>query len=158
MTNPSSKRNLVGLIPILLFAVLAVAVLSVLFTGADTYASITDRGNSAYTMRTAAQYVSTKLRQTDGEIGVDSFGDRNAVVITETINGAKYVTRIYCHGGYLYELFSSAEAEISPDGGEKLMKMDSLNAAMDDGLLTVQLSRGEKTRTVLFTVRNNKEG
>ena len=154
MTNHSSKRNFIGLIPILLFVILAASVLSILSSGADTYASITERGNSTYTTRTAAQYISTKLRQSDGVVGVEIFGQDTAVTITETINNQEYITRIYCYEGHLYELFSNALADMSPEDGEKLLPMDSMTATVDNGLLTIDIA-GQR---IVFAIRANKEG
>lgn len=154
MTNHSSKRNLIGLVPILLFMILAAFVLSILLSGADTYATITERGNTTYTTRTAAQYISTKLRQTDGVIGVENFGSETAITISETINGQEYITRIYCHDGYLHELFSNAIADMSPEDGEKLLPMDSMTATVENRLLTIDIA-GQR---VVFAIRVNKEG
>ncbi|MBE6617002.1 MAG: DUF4860 domain-containing protein [Ruminococcaceae bacterium] len=154
MTNHSSKRNLIGLVPILLFVILAASVLSILLSSADTYASITERGNSTYTTRTAAQYISTKLHQSDGVVGVEIFGQDTAVTITETINNQEYITRIYCYEGYLYELFSNALADMSPEDGEKLLPMDSMTATVDNGLLTIDIA-GQR---IVFAIRANKEG
>ena len=150
MTNHSSKNKLVGLIPLLLFAILAVSVLSVLFSGTKTYASITNRDSITYANRTTAQYFSTKLKQTDGLIGVEAFGNECAVTLAETINGTTYITRLYCYNGYLYELFSPASADVSPQDGEKLLKLNSMTATIDNGLLTINLDG----KTIVFAVRN----
>lgn len=105
------KHHLEGLAALLLFGVFAVCVLMVLLTGADTYHRLNRRDQSAYDARTAAQYITTKVRQTDWLdcVSVERFGDGDALVLADDIDGERYVTRVYTYDGYLMELFSALE-------------------------------------------------
>lgn len=54
----------------MLFGVFAGCVLGVLLTGADAYQRLTDRGQETFDERTAAQYLTTRVRQADAAGGV----------------------------------------------------------------------------------------
>ena len=95
MKRTSIQHHLDGLIALLLFGVFAVCVLAVLLTGANAYRRLTERDQSAYSRRTCAQYLATRVRQADSlnGISVESFGGTDALVLEET--GSEYLTRIY---------------------------------------------------------------
>ncbi len=151
MNRESSRIRLSGLVPLLLFAVLAAAVLTVLMTGAEQYGRLTERDQSTFVTRTAGQYVRTKLRQAGGEIGVDTFNGSPAVAMRESLNDFACVTWLYCYDGYLRELFALEGEVMSPDAGEKLLEMEALDAAMTDGMLTITLTDSEGgVQTILY--------
>ena len=66
------KRKTDALVVLLLFGVFAVCVLSVLLTGADAYQRLSERDRVSYDQRTAAQYLSTRVRQADRLGGVEA--------------------------------------------------------------------------------------
>ncbi len=150
MNRESTRTRLSGLVPLLVFAVLAMSVLTVLMTGAEQYNRLTDRDQSAFVTRTAGQYIHTKLRQAGGEIGVELFRGTPAVVIRENLNGFSCVTWLYCCDGYLRELFTLEGEEMLPDAGEKILEMETLDAALNGGLLTITLTDNEgMTQTIV---------
>lgn len=127
MRQHSRKHDLGGLLVLLLFAVFAVCILSVLLTSADTYRRLSGRDQGSYDRRTAAQYITTKVRQADrqGAVSVRSFDGQAALVLGEEIDGEQYETLIYYYDGYLRELFTSAGGEMLPEDGEKIMEAGS---------------------------------
>ena len=68
------------------------------------------------------------------------FGGGDALLLTQDIDGMEYVTRIYVSGGYLMELFSTADSEMSPEDGEKLMAAQALSASLSEGLLELSVT------------------
>lgn len=140
---------------LLVLAVFAVGILGVLLGGVSVYRRLTDRDQAVYDRRTAAQYLTTKLRQAPGSgaVSTGSFGDGDALVITEQWEGVSFVTRIYCHEGWLMELYSLAEGEFSPTDGQKIVPMDSLQAESRNGLLELTLTQGEESRQVRFDLK-----
>lgn len=144
------RRSLTGVLPGILLACLGIAVLWVLLSGASLLRGISHRNDTAYTLRTAGEYLTVKVRQSAGA-KIGTFGGCDAVLLEETIDGEVYLTRIYCWDGYLRELFSSAEAEMETADGEKLLKMETLTADGSEGLLTVTLASADgTTETVLL--------
>jgi hypothetical protein len=158
MKQQGKKLNVSGLLTLLLFAVFGVCILSVLLTGADAYRRLRERDQSSYSRRTAAQYIATKVRQADGmgKVYAASFdgvrGEGDTLFLEEEIDGTVYCTRIYCHEGYIRELFAEVQGEFSPEDGEKILKAEEARFALQDGLLTVELSlaEGEREELSLF--------
>ena len=131
------QHHMESLVVLLLFGVFAVCILSVLLTGAGVYRRLTERDTAAFERRTAAQYIAAKVRQADQRSGVSVgvFDGRDALVLTEEIDGVVYETRIYCHDGYLRELFAEAGTDLSAEDGQPVMEAQALHAAWDGRLL-----------------------
>lgn len=154
------KHQIDGLLAFLLLAVFTVCVLSVLLTGADVYRRLTTRDRDAYDRRTAIQYVAAKVRQADrsASVSLTQFGDGDALVLTQDIDGQAYLTRIYCHEGWFRELFSSTSGEFFPSDGEKVLKATGLDLSLEDGLLTVAITDSQGSETALSLSLRGGEG
>lgn len=154
MNRTGTKHHMDGLLALLLFGVFAVSILSVLLTGARVYSRLTLRDQSAYNQRTGLQYLATKVRQAQrGDlVWVEDFGGEEALVISEEWEGQTYLTRIYCHEGWLRELFTADGEGFLPEDGEKLLTARDLTFALEDGLLRAELtdSAGRTTALVLM--------
>lgn len=113
MNREQRKTRIESLLALLLFGVFALCVLVVLLTGADAYKGLTERDRTNYDGRTAAQYLTTRVRQADALEGIrlESFAGLDALVVSEDIEGELYETRIYCYDGYIRELFAVAEKD-----------------------------------------------
>lgn len=138
---------------LLLFGVFAVCLLAVLLTGANSYQALTQRDRAASDSRTCAQYLATRVRQADQyqAIGVEPFGDGDALAFRQDIDGRAYVTRVYVSGGWLMELFSAADLTLSPQDGERIMAAQALTAQQEDGLLRISITpaQGDPTQLLL---------
>ena len=163
------KRKVDSILALLLFAVFAVCILAVLLTGADTYQRLAERDQHGYDQRTAAQYVTTKIRQADvaGGVTLRVFEGRDALVLAEEIDGVRYETMLYCHDGYLCELFMEAEAlfgedgayAVNPEDGEKILTADVLLVYPDTpetGLWEMHLRTGEQEQTLRLYLRSGE--
>ncbi len=149
-----NERKADSLLALLLFAVFAVCVLSVLLTGADAYRGLASRDQTGYERRTAGQYLITRLHQSDraDAVTVEQFCGVDALVITEQYGGETYQTRIYCYGGYLRELFTASGTGFLPSDGEKVLEASGLTLKLEDGLLTAELTdaAGQTQRLALY--------
>lgn len=156
MKIQGTKHQMDGLLMLLLFGVFAVCVLAVLLTGAKAYRGLTARDQAAYDRRTCVQYIATRVRQGDvaGGVTVEPFRDTTALCLTQD----GYVTRVYWHDGYLMELYTSADAELYPEDGEKIMPLESLSLTMEDGLLTAEVgTAGGAVDTLCLSLRSGEE-
>ena len=137
MKKQGIRHQMDGLLMLLLFGVFAVCVLAVLLTGAKAYRGLTQRDQAAYDRRTCVQYIATRVRQGDvaGGVAVEPFEDTTALAMTQD----GYTTRVYWYDGYLMELYTSEDAELSPEDGEQIMPLESLTLSMEDGLLTAEI-------------------
>lgn len=149
MRNYAKAKSLSAIAALMVFAVFAVGILSVLLGGAGVYQRLTARDQSAYQNRTGVQYVATKVRQAEAAPQVDAFGGCDALVLSQQIGGVEYLTRVYCYDGWLRELFAAAEGNFSPEDGEKILPMDDLSLELDGGLLTVRLRNPDGTEAAL---------
>lgn len=150
MKTTPIKHQIDGLVALLLFGVFAVCVLAVLLSGADAYRRLTDRDMGAYERRTCVQYVATRVRQADaaGGVAVGDLGGTPALLL-----GAEegYATWVYCHNGWLMELYAAEDGDFDPADGERVVAARDLRAELADGLLRVTLrgARGEETELLL---------
>lgn len=151
MSKRSEKRSISGLAAALLLCVFALLILSVLLSGAGAYRRLTARGEENYDSRSSAQYVATKLRQAPSAESVElrSFGGSDCLCITEEIDGAEYITRVYCHDGWIRELFTLAEGDYSPEDGEKILEAESLGFSLENDLIRVTITDGGVTEFFL---------
>ena len=142
MMKRPSKQHISGLLALLLFTVFAVCILSVLMTGAGVYRRLAERDNTAYTQRTAAQYLSTKIRQAEHSdiIDVEEFQGAQAVTLRQDLGGVAFLTQIYCHDGYLRELYHLEGSGLTPADGEKILPMDSMSVEQVGSLLLIRLT------------------
>lgn len=147
MKHRLKQQSISALAALLMFGVFAVGILSVLLTGAGAYQRLTERDRLAYDSRTCAQYVATKVRQAGapGAVRVENFGGVDALVIVQEYDGVEYWNRIYCHDGWLKELFTAAQGEFAPEDGEKILPAQKLELERQNGLLRVKLTDGNGT-------------
>lgn len=152
MKRQSIKHQMDGLLMLLLFGVFAVCVLVVLFTGAKAYRGLTQRDQAAFNRNTCIQYIATRVRQADeeGGIAVESFGGVPALNLTSE----GYTTRVYCYDGWLMELYSFEDAQLEPQDGEQIIRLDSLELALEDGLLTARLDGAD---VLCLSLRSGEE-
>lgn len=138
----SGKLNVEGVLAFLLLGIFALCILGTLMQGVRVYRNLTERGQEAYDQRTAAQYLVTRVRQADRQdaVSVGVFDTVDALELTETIDGVEYVTRVYCFDGYIRELFSAASYEFRPADGQCILPAQALELAMEDGLLTAEIT------------------
>ena len=142
MRERSGQRSISGLAAALLLCVFALMILSVLLSGAGAYQRLTVRGEENYDSRSSAQYVATKLRQAPSAESVElrTFGGSDCLCITEEIEGAEYITRVYCHDGWIRELFTLAEGDFAPEDGEKILEAEALELSLENALVRVTVT------------------
>lgn len=145
---------------LLLFGVFTVCILIVLLTGADIYQRLSVRDQLSYDQRTAAQYLTTRVRQADrlGDVSIRRFEGQDALVFTEVIEGDAYETLVYCYDGYLRELFVAADGGFLPEDGEKVLAAQGLTIRQDGQLLDVELTSPSGELQVLSLYLRSRKG
>lgn len=153
------KRDMTGVLALLVFAVFMVSVLLVLLSGADTLQRISSRDRRSYHHRTAVQYISTRIRQADCAFAVSSKAEElNMLVLTERMEGRDFETRIYCCEGYLREMFCEKGSSLPPEFGEEILPMDGFCAACDGGSVRVKLDFPDGSSEELFLMLRSGGG
>jgi len=148
------------LLTLTIFVIFAVCILFLLLAGANNYEKITRKTNKTYEIRTASQFITTKVRQNDREnaISIYDFEGINALVLKEEIDGTVYNTYIYCYDGYMMEIFAEEDVEISPVDGEKIMPLNKLSFNLDQGMLSIDLlSADDISQSLKIHIRSTKE-
>ena len=142
MPTRMKKNNLGGILALLVFAVFAVSVLMILLNGADIVQKVSERDRASFDRRTAAQYVTTRIRQADeaGMIGVRTTDGRDVLVLSEEIDGYVYETLVYCCDGYLREMFCESGLEQDPEFGEKILPLEGFETGIEDGVLRIVIT------------------
>lgn len=161
MKHRNRKRSISGLAALVLLAVFAAGMLSVLLTGAGVYERLTRTGAATTGSRTCTQYLSTKVRQAaaPGSVSLSDFNGCPALQIRDTIDGTDYLTRIYCRDGWLMELFTAADADLTPEDGEKVLPAQALTGTLEQGLLELEVVDESGTlHTLLLSLRGEREG
>lgn len=157
MKKHQTQHHIDTLAALLLFGVFAVSILAVLLTGAGAYRRLVRRDRADYARRTAVQYVATRVRQADSLdlIAVEDFQGVTALVLREE---GGYATRIYCHEGYIKELYAAEEDLLVPWDGEIILAARGLDLSLDGGLLTVTAADEDGVESTLVLSLRSGEG
>lgn len=156
MKKQATQHHIDALAALLLFGVFAVCVLAVLLSGADAYQRLTDRDQSAFDRRTAAQYLATRVRQADtaGGVEIEEFGGVRSLKLDAQ---SSYPTWLYCYDGQLMELYCYFEERPGPEDGQALLELEGLDPELEDGLLTLHLTyRDGETETLVLGLRSGE--
>ena len=157
----SRRRGLMESVALLvlcaLFFILAVAAIA---TGVSAYNGTSQVIEDSNTYRTVLAYLSNQVRRGDsvGNIEVGRLFDSGALMIYETIDEWEYVTYIYCHDGFLRELFIEKGLEFEAEAGNELIPLEKVYFGVTaDGQIMAAFTNGDEGEHMLITVRSNFE-
>ena len=134
---------------IVLVGVFVLLSLFLIIMGSRVYQSTVDHMDVNYDARTLSAYLSEKIQQQDrsGAISLESFGSSDAILLSETVAGKVYETRIYLYDGCLTELLTRQGADLKPSAGHKLLPCEDFSVeVLGDHLyhITMITSSGEE--------------
>lgn len=158
MREDGKAKTLTGIAALLVLAVFAAGILSVLLGGAGVYQRLTRRNSHAYESRTAAQYLATKVRQAESLPRVEEFEGEDSLVLSQMIGETEYLTRIYCYDGWLRELFAAANGDFTPGTGEKILPMKALQIEQDGNLVSFRLVMAEGEEISVTSMPRQRRG
>ncbi len=135
------------------------SVFPALVGGLGVFERIFSRSETAFNSRTCVGYIYTHIRSCGSpeDIYVSGFSGSCLEIPDES---GEFVTKIYCHQGWLTELFCEKGSELSPEDGERVMKLESILFFEQNGLLKVTFANGETKREAfvnLFKEVQNEE-
>ncbi|HAQ39395.1 MAG TPA: hypothetical protein DCM73_00140 [Clostridiales bacterium] len=155
MINVNKTKHFSFQFIFIMFLFLLIAVLSVMIIllGKDIYSSINEDRAANYDRRVSLSYMANKIRQSDKEnsVRIENLNGENAIVINETYDDENYETWIYFYDNAIYEMFTDAGSEFSPDDGMRILEVESLGIEkLKDNLykFTTKVN-GESTELVL---------
>ena len=132
-----------------LFTLFALAALALVVTGARVYRSTAASMEQNYTTHTALAYVAEKLRQNDVAGAVEADGSRLCLTQYGEENSCLY---IYEYQGWLTELLIRESQEFRPEGGQRLLEIQSFSAEQKAGSLYEISVSGTDGETVSLLV------
>lgn len=125
-TQQHSIEQIFVLILLTLFAAVAFILVAM---GARQYHSIANLMTNNYEKRTISSYLEEKMNQNDGSgtIQMTNVGDSPAIALEEEVNGAVFITYIYCYDGFLYEITVSQDTPVSQGDGQQIIEMEQMS-------------------------------
>lgn len=155
----NKERSLSALAALLILGIFAVGILWVLIAGAGAYSRLNTRDQQSYDRRTCVLYLTNKLRQAPNPqaVAITALGSGDALQITQTLSGQEYVTLVYCHNGWLMELFTHAREVYAPEDGEQILPLAQLSLKEENGLIAAVLTDPTGVRQPLFLSLRGKE-
>lgn len=154
MRERAGKGQVTGLAALVLFGIFSVSVLWVLLAGAGAYRRLTARDQASFERRTCTQYLAARVRQAESSAVTELCG------IPALRLGEKegYVTWVYCVDGWLMELYTSAETELGPEAGSRLMEAERLSLCLEEGLLEIEITGPGGRQDKVYLALRSGEG
>lgn len=147
MNKDAKTKHIVDVIFVLvLFAVFTASALVLVILGANVYKETVKNMSHCYDTRISTSYITQKVRQNDSydSVSVGKLLDTDALIFSHTIGEETYSTYIYCHEGYLKELFMRTDTDIGVSpllAGSNIMKADSfVIESVNDSLLHITIT------------------
>ena len=153
-----SSHAISGVFVFLLLGIFAVFSTIMVLMSAKAYKGMVDQAALHNSMRVASSYIRTMLRA-DDESGALRIEDIEGVhtITMENEWEDLYVTRLYVYEGKLREWFALAEMPFSPQNGESVCDLDSMNAEFVNGILKVTVSKNGREIEIDYAPRASAE-
>lgn len=150
----NENRHMVDVLFVLsLFCVFAFSALMLVIIGADVYKKTAAHMDTNYASRISYAYLSEKIRQSDraDSFSVGTYGDGDAFMIGEEINGTTYYTYLYQYDGKLRELFTNTPESLNPSSGQAIMDCLHFSVSpLGDHLFCFSMTSSEGIETTLY--------
>ena len=141
---------------LVIFCVFAISVLMVLMLGANIYQNVNGMTQEGAGEHLALSYIWTKVKNGDdsGKVTIGDFGGHPALCFDEEYSQVQYRTLIYYYNGWIYELFSEKDLELSPEDGTQILRVDKLDfETLNHGIIRVSTG----TSSLLISPRSGTE-
>ncbi len=145
------KRSAHTMAALMILAAFAVGMMGCLVSGAGSYRRLSARSAQSYDRRTASAYLTTQVRRAE-QVSVEPFGEGMALCLYQKIEQVEYVTRIYCHDGWLMELFAREGSSFFPEDGEPVLALEDLEVQLQGGMLTLLFEDHQGMQTLKLKV------
>ncbi|MBO4883072.1 MAG: DUF4860 domain-containing protein [Lachnospiraceae bacterium] len=136
-----------------LFGAFAFSSVMLIIIGSNIYRGTINNMQDNFETRTSASYICEKVRQ--GElVESESVEGNDAIAIYKQIGEREYVTYLYERDGYLCELFTSADNEVTSSAlaaGQKITELNSLSVSpAADSLIEILIKNKNGTTSRLL--------
>ena len=142
---------------LIILCVFAVSALASLAFGGSVYKNAIEQSHERYDERTSFFYIWTKVKNADeyGRVYVDHFDGIDALILEEDLYGEIYLTYIYCHDGWIKEIFGDAAYEYRLEDGQAILCLRDTTLRFEqlsDGVIRVS----DLKNSLIITPRTRK--
>lgn len=143
--NQPRGHAISGAFVFLLLGVFAVFSTLMVLLGAQFYRATVEQTAAHNERRVLDNYLMNIARGNDAAdaVRVKRIGEIEVLAFGMEADGQRYETMVYCHDGYLRELFADAADPFEPDYGEKICPAQGFTPTLEDGLLTMRVVSGD---------------
>ncbi|MCI2106470.1 MAG: DUF4860 domain-containing protein [Intestinimonas sp.] len=129
--------KLYSALAIFLCAMFFLLAMGLTLLSAEAYRNTAAAASENDTRRTALSFLVNQVRRNDAQnsVSLASFGDGDALILSETVDGSLYKTVLYCFDGQLRELYAAADSGLGPADGLAILPLKTLTISVSDGLL-----------------------
>lgn len=133
-----------------LLVLFSLGTLTLVASGSSAYKALLSNKTSNSELRVALAYVSNKVKQADSADGIvlkpQPYGEGQALVISEVIEGEKFETWIYYHEGALREGLFRSDTPIQDDFTFEIATLSGFEVSQQrDNQLTIRAWRDDKS-------------
>lgn len=145
MINTPNHSGISSLFAFLLLGLFALSCVFLTVLGARAYRGSTAVSADHNTDRILSSYIRSMVRAMDEAdvISTENIDGTQTLTLTETYDGEKYVTRLYCSGGKLREWFSAVAYPFESENGTPVCDAVDMKISMADDLITAVLQERE---------------
>lgn len=156
MDKNSVKRGQAAslLFTMLLFLVFVLCALFTVLIGGKVYENINSRAEDNFNGVTALHYAANKVRQNDrmGMISVTEIDGVPVLEIRQEAGDEIYVTWIYCHEGWIKELFTFEGSGLGLADGLPVIECGGLDMEQEGNL--IRITTEETGSSIMLSVRS----
>lgn len=98
------------------------------------YTGVVRAADTNYANRTALSYFVNQVRRCDRENGIElgSFGQSDAIYLTETSDAGSYTTCLYLYEGQITELYYETDFPLNPEDGVAILPAANLDISLSN--------------------------
>ena len=156
------NQSITGIFVFVLLGLFAIMSTLMVLLSAQMYRSTVSVADQTGEFRIQLSYLRSMVRGMDStdNVRVDTWTDEESgesipmVVFVEDYDGDEYLTQVYVYNGQLMERFTEAIYAFDPEDGETICRADSMQAAMENGLLLVRLELDGQAHDVCMALRS----
>lgn len=143
-TRRTVQHSMQGAFVFVLLGFFALLSTLMVLLGAQMYRNTVDHATKNNEERVLGAYVRSMVRAEDAldAVSIEDYDGVKVLAMHEDIDGEGYVTWLYEYDGQLYEQFTDADREFSPQGGTAICAAQRFEPTLEGSLLTVRLANG----------------
>lgn len=141
-----------------LLCIFIIGSLVLMNVGVHVYKNIVENNAQNFRLRASLSYVATKVRQYDtaDTVFVREEDGIPMLVFAEELEGATYLTRIYCYDGNMMELFQEEGLEHDLNDGFEIMELDDLQIEQQENQILLTAMDGGEKESLTLSLRSGR--